>query len=900
MSKKELMSIVHMSPVDAFLEIVDDMEKFKETALQNNKSHEDTILLIVILGKLHEVPFDQLKDIVFMIFGSNVVFRDDILAYVRYAVDLEEKGKQNLLPFADQVWSSLEVFCKYAKNIEGSANCWAFFTRALCKVLEGKSRDSLVEKYSMFSSLKDELEVNFTYKDNIYVCLDDLKKEQFTYYPQTEGGKFKDAKEYLNFLISYLKSYFLVDLYHGLQEYKKLEEDKRCIDNFKDIGGTRMFPVVRIHKDYPPFTLLQDKYFLLDFAPRSRNNGKLREDRKAEVIDGIECIRNATPLFLSTSPNFENITMAWVVYLTEELKQEGFLIVDILWMENVKECILDRDLFLVVIPDVFEPKIHTLRTLKRMSTALLPMKKYLVSCESSAILPHIPDYDSLKKDSQIKKMGLNQKQIEAIEMALTREVSLIDGPPGSGKTRITLNIIKDILENSSSQILIVAYKNFVLDKIILKSSKLTDKVARIGWYYKDANVEKHTLNDDIFDPRYCRLRKHTNSKCIAAMNKFIDTMQSLEGSEEVSNLEEDFQNLIEAKNQFLKIRSLNMYYNCKDARIIGVTTTGVSKYHELLDLLRPSVVIFYDAHNIPEPHIVTSLTEHTEQMIFIGDHKRLGQLQYHHFFCYCPKIMFIERLLENNLNTVRLNVQYRMHSEIADLVRGTIYDDLKDGDNVQNYEPIKGIPKNLFCVTLKNSSSLDHLIKEYPVEEYPELTEEVFHQTLFSLCLANYLRQQGYQAHEIVILALYSKLESAVIDSMKKYFPLLHYVEVQVIDHFQGEECRIAIVSLAKVDKETDYDFLAAEYRLCILMTRAQEGLYIVGDLEPFIEKNETWGKVKEKLEAKESIGPGLPVKCEKHGCEILVHSAEDFIKISKNGCPTGELNKEDPCYETI
>ncbi|XP_055696915.1 uncharacterized protein LOC129798010 [Phlebotomus papatasi] len=299
MSKKELMSIVHMSPVDAFLEIVDDMEKFKETALQNNKSHEDTILLIVILGKLHEVPFDQLKDIVFMIFGSNVVFRDDILAYVRYAVDLEEKGKQNLLPFADQVWSSLEVFCKYAKNIEGSANCWAFFTRALCKVLEGKARDSLVEKYSVLAKLKDDLMNGYFYSGNIYASVVDTKVRYKLEPPEIQNGKFKNEIEYFKYLINYLKAFILVDIYDGLQEYFKLDEDKKHNFILKDVGGTNIFPAVRIHRDP------KDKTFLLDLVPHCRIKNNLPEEVKVEIIDVAKTITNPCPYFLSTSPTFD-------------------------------------------------------------------------------------------------------------------------------------------------------------------------------------------------------------------------------------------------------------------------------------------------------------------------------------------------------------------------------------------------------------------------------------------------------------------------------------------------------------------------------------------------------------------------------------------------------------------
>ena len=55
--------------------------------------------------------------------------------------------------------------------------------------------------------------------------------------------------------------------------------------------------------------------------------------------------------------------------------------------------------------------------------------------------------------------------------------------------------------------------------------------------------------------------------------------------------------------------------------IVAMTTTGAAKYKSLLRQLRSKIMIVEEAAEILEAHIITSLTDETEHLILIGDHK---------------------------------------------------------------------------------------------------------------------------------------------------------------------------------------------------------------------------------------------------------------------------------------
>ncbi|KAK3752811.1 hypothetical protein QZH41_005176 [Actinostola sp. cb2023] len=90
--------------------------------------------------------------------------------------------------------------------------------------------------------------------------------------------------------------------------------------------------------------------------------------------------------------------------------------------------------------------------------------------------------------------------------------------------------------------------------------------------------------------------------------------------EEIAKIVEQHQRasirLVEVKrDEELKILS--------KATVIGMTTTGAAKYSTLLEQIQPSIVVVEEAAEVLEAHIITSLTQGTQHLILIGDHKQL-------------------------------------------------------------------------------------------------------------------------------------------------------------------------------------------------------------------------------------------------------------------------------------
>ena len=70
-------------------------------------------------------------------------------------------------------------------------------------------------------------------------------------------------------------------------------------------------------------------------------------------------------------------------------------------------------------------------------------------------------------------LGLNESQLRAFQLALTKEFAVIQGPPGTGKTYVGQKIARALLDNKNvwqrgqgSPILMISYTNHALDQFV--------------------------------------------------------------------------------------------------------------------------------------------------------------------------------------------------------------------------------------------------------------------------------------------------------------------------------------------------------------------------------------------------------------------------------------------------
>lgn len=75
------------------------------------------------------------------------------------------------------------------------------------------------------------------------------------------------------------------------------------------------------------------------------------------------------------------------------------------------------------------------------------------------------------------------------------------------------------------------------------------------------------------------------------------------------------------------------------------------------------------------------------------------------------------------------------------------------------------------------------------------------------------------------------------------------------MDNFQGEENRIILLSLVRSNKDGRIGFLSTENRVCVALSRAKEGLYIVGNMDILEAGSVIWTRVKEQLTELNAIG---------------------------------------------
>ncbi|KAL1954732.1 hypothetical protein VTO42DRAFT_785 [Malbranchea cinnamomea] len=385
----------------------------------------------------------------------------------------------------------------------------------------------------------------------------------------------------------------------------------------------------------------------------------------------------------------------------------------------------------------------------------------------------------------------------------------------------------------------------------------------------------------------------------------------------------------------LNLRCLN------SADVVGVTTTGLARNLKMLRRLKSKVILCEEAGEVLEAHMLTSMLPSTEHLILIGDHQQLRpQIQNYELSRenragqqYSLDRSLFERLVEPDdgvgpqIPFCTLETQRRMHPSIARLIRDTLYPRLQDAPSVHQYPEVMGMRKRLFW--------LDHQHPEGNAASDDALATSHWndHEINVTLCLVNHLLRQGtYQSGEIAVLTPYlgqlhrlrrklgqsfaitlgerdqedldragftggeeEEEEKGTRPTVNKS-TLLRALRVATIDNFQGEEAKVVVISLVRSNSQGRCGFLRTPNRINVLLSRAQHGMYIIGNSET-AKGVEMWAQVLAILAEEGNIGPALDLKCPRHpDAHIAVSEPDDFVQFSPEGGCSLRCGKRLPC----
>ncbi|KAF4718961.1 hypothetical protein FOZ62_028407 [Perkinsus olseni] len=221
-----------------------------------------------------------------------------------------------------------------------------------------------------------------------------------------------------------------------------------------------------------------------------------------------------------------------------------------------------------------------------------------------------------------------------------------------------------------------------------------------------------------------------------------------------------------------------------------------------------------------------------------------------------------------------------MRPEVSQLVQHFYVDGLIDHDRVTVYDRVGGVAKDVFFI--------DHREREQAFEGTSKRNE---FEARYAAKLALYLvRTQQYNAEDITLLTPYigqKRLIRSSLEADLRRSPdgVKAGTRVVTIDDYQGEENKIVILSLVRSNKARKIGFTGIENRVIVAMSRAKEGLYIIGNSEMF-ENDISWEAIICKLRVQTRIGPALTLQCRVHPEQLeQVARPEDFIHVKDGGC---------------
>lgn len=325
----------------------------------------------------------------------------------------------------------------------------------------------------------------------------------------------------------------------------------------------------------------------------------------------------------------------------------------------------------------------------------------------------------------------------------------------------------------------------------------------------------------------------------------------------------------------------------EQAKIVGMTTTGLSKNRGLIQSVRPKIVMIEEAAETLEVFVTAACMESLEHLILVGDHQ---QLRGH---CSVPElegypwfldVSMFERLVRHQVGHTQLMSQRRMIPEIR-RVLDPIYKSLEDHPSVLDRRDIPGMGGvNSYFFVHDWQEDTDSLMSKINIDEAGMIL------ALFERLILN-----GLTASQITILTYYNGQRKLILKSLKRH-PKFQgcYFKVVTVDSYQGEENVVVILSLVRSNRNNNIGFLASVNRLCVALSRAQRGFYIFGNAQMLCYANQKWFQiVRAMAQDPRRVGFHLPLTCGTHGNREYVQHADDFRRMPDGGCSM-------PCSEEL
>ena len=426
---------------------------------------------------------------------------------------------------------------------------------------------------------------------------------------------------------------------------------------------------------------------------------------------------------------------------------------------------------------------------------------------------------------------LNASQEKAVnEVLWAKDVAVVHGPPGTGKTTTLVEAIFETLRRES-QVLVCAQSNMAVDWI---SEKLVDRginVLRIG--------NPTRVNDKMLSFTYeRRFEAHPDYPQLWSIRKAIRELRQQRKHADSWHQKMD---RLKSRATELELRIRSSLFG--EARVIASTLTGAA--NRVLEGEKYSTLFIDEAAQALEAACWIAIRK-AGRVILAGDHCQLPPT--------VKSIMalkgglgktLMERIVENKPETVTLlKMQYRMNEQIMKFSSEWFYHGMVESAPTVSHRGILDYDIPMMWIDTAECDGKE----EFVGENFGRINRAEAELTLQTL--QQYLEKIGKQrileeSIDVEIISPYRAQVQLLRKELRKrefFRPYRHLLTVNTVDGFQGQERDIILISLVRSNDGGDIGFLRDLRRMNVAITRARMKLIILGSSEtmtshPFYKK---------------------------------------------------------------
>ena len=413
---------------------------------------------------------------------------------------------------------------------------------------------------------------------------------------------------------------------------------------------------------------------------------------------------------------------------------------------------------------------------------------------------------------------LNAAQERAVnEVLWAKDVAVVHGPPGTGKTTTLVEAVNEALMRES-QVMVCAQSNMAVDWI---SEKLVDRgihVLRIG------NPSK--VNDKMLSFTYeHQFEAHPDYPQLWAIRKAI--RQVKENRKKGDNYHQKVERL-KSRATELEIRINGDLFG--EARVISSTLVGSAS--RVLEGMKFGTLFIDEAAQALEAACWIPIRK-VQRVILAGDHCQLPPT----VKCYEALkgglgTTLMERIVARKPEVVTLlTMQYRMNEEIMRFSSDWFYDGKVQSAPEVKFRSILDLDTPMSWIDTAGIGE-----ETFVGESFGRVNKEEAELTLQTL--ENYFTRIGKERllEDRIDVGIISPYRAQVqylrrLLAKREYFkPFRRFITVNTVDGFQGQERDVILISLVRSNDKGDIGFLRDLRRMNVAITRARMKLLILGD----------------------------------------------------------------------